>query len=76
MSIGVAVPSPPQGETEAFHLGEKGMATGRLQEYKCVQVNCQGSLSGGNLVMDWHPIKGGGGERGRGAVAILPVAPC
>ena len=53
---------PPQGETEAFHLGEKGMATGRLQEYKCVQVNCQGSLSGGNLVMDWYPIKGGGGE--------------
>ena len=38
---------PPQGETEAFHLREKGMATGRLQEYKCVQVNCQGSLSEG-----------------------------
>lgn len=29
----------------------------------------------GNLVMDWHPIKGGGGEKGE-AVAILPVAPC
>ena len=25
-------------------------------------------------MMDWHPIKGGGGEGE--AVAILPVAPC
>ena len=65
ISIGVAVPSPHKVKQRHFILGKRVWLQVGCKSINVYRWIVREAYQRGNLVMDWHPIKGGGGEKGR-----------